>query len=229
MNCIVTAGPTYEKLDDVRRLTNFSTGKLGSELANFLAARGHGVTLLLGEQATFRCAYKTREVLPFTTTADLRDRLNALSRGPVDAVFHAAAVSDYTFGRIWMCSSGGEMTEIKSGKISTRDGTLLAELVPTSKIISELRQWYPKALLVGWKFEVDGRKDEVLEKAERQIAQYQTSACVANGAAYGDGFGIVSGAGQCQHVENSEALFVALEEMVRNRGPIKRKDAEKTA
>jgi phosphopantothenoylcysteine decarboxylase/phosphopantothenate--cysteine ligase len=41
MNCIVTAGPTYEPLDDVRRLTNFSTGRLGTELANFLAARVH--------------------------------------------------------------------------------------------------------------------------------------------------------------------------------------------
>ena len=36
MNCVVTAGPTYEPLDDVRRLTNFSTGKLGSQLGDFL-------------------------------------------------------------------------------------------------------------------------------------------------------------------------------------------------
>ena len=53
MNCIVTAGPTFEPLDDVRRLTNFSTGRLGTELANFLAARGHKVTLLIGESATY--------------------------------------------------------------------------------------------------------------------------------------------------------------------------------
>ena len=45
MNCIVTAGPTYEPLDEVRRLTNSSTGRLGSELANYLTARGHRVTL----------------------------------------------------------------------------------------------------------------------------------------------------------------------------------------
>jgi len=54
MRCLVTAGPTYEPLDAVRRLTNFSTGRLGSELAAFLAAHGHKVRLLLGEQATFR-------------------------------------------------------------------------------------------------------------------------------------------------------------------------------
>jgi phosphopantothenoylcysteine synthetase/decarboxylase len=40
MNCIVTAGPTYEPLDEVRRLTNFSTGRLGTELANFINELG---------------------------------------------------------------------------------------------------------------------------------------------------------------------------------------------
>ena len=54
MNCLVTAGPTYEALDEVRRLTNFSTGRLGSELASFLAGHGHHVTLLIGQQATWR-------------------------------------------------------------------------------------------------------------------------------------------------------------------------------
>ena len=44
MNCIVTAGPTFEKLDQVRRLTNFSTGRLGTELANYLTDQGHTVT-----------------------------------------------------------------------------------------------------------------------------------------------------------------------------------------
>ena len=43
MRCIVTAGPTYESLDEVRRLTNFSTGRLGAQLARFLGERGEFV------------------------------------------------------------------------------------------------------------------------------------------------------------------------------------------
>src|SRR5881396_3056907 len=101
MNCIVTAGPTYEPLDEVRRLTNFSTGRLGSELASFLSAQGHEATLLIGQQATFRGERHARHVQTFTTTADLRDRLRALGGEAVDAVFHAAAVSDFTFGKVW--------------------------------------------------------------------------------------------------------------------------------
>src|ERR1700692_235080 len=93
MNCVVTAGPTHESLDDVRRLTNFSTGRLGGELANFLTARGHGVTLLIGQQATYCGERRAQSVQTFTTTADLRERLRALSQGEIGAVFHAAAVS----------------------------------------------------------------------------------------------------------------------------------------
>jgi phosphopantothenoylcysteine decarboxylase/phosphopantothenate--cysteine ligase len=214
MNCIVTAGPTYESLDNVRRLTNFSTGRLGSELADFLVARGHQVTLLIGQQATYQGAHQAQKVEIFTTTADLSERLKTLSRQPVDAVFHAAAVSDFTFGKTWFRSASGEMTEVKSGKLSTRQGTLLAELVPTPKIIAQLRGWYPKARLVGWKFEVDGDRAGVIALAERQMADCRTDACVANGAAYGSGFGLVTGAGKCLHLADAKVLFPALEKFI---------------
>lgn len=219
MNCIVTAGPTYESLDEVRRLTNFSTGRLGSELVNFLSARGHQVTLLIGQQATYRGHRHAQRVETFTTTADLRDRLQALAAQSTDAVFHAAAVSDFTFGKIWNRSPQGEMTEIKSAKISTRQGTLFAELVPTPKIIAELRSWYPNALLVGWKFEVDGGRATVISAAERQITECRTNACVANGRAYGDGFGLVTVGGPCLHQTDAESLFKALEALTHRHFP----------
>ena len=79
MHCLVTAGPTYETMDNVRRLTNFSTGRLGTELANFLDARGHRVTLLLGEQATYGGERRVRKVETFTTTADLLAKFKAHS------------------------------------------------------------------------------------------------------------------------------------------------------
>lgn len=214
MNCLITAGPAYETMDNVRRLTNFSTGQLGTELANFLTARGHDVTLLIGEQATHPGERKARRVETFTTTASLRGKLQALSAQSADAVFHAAAVSDFTFGKIWLRSPSGELTEIKSGKISTRQGALLAELVPTPKIITELRGWFPNAKLIGWKFEVDGDQADVIQKAEDQLMDCSTDACVANGPAYGSGFGLVSGVGHCTHLKDSAALFAALAKFI---------------
>ncbi len=215
MRCIVTAGPTYEPLDKVRRLTNLSGGRLGSELANYLAARGHDVTLLIGQQATWRGEHHARLVEIFTTTADLRDRLHAKAAQGVDAIFHAAAVSDFRFGKILSRSPQGDLTEITSGKISTRQGTLLAELVPTPKIIAELRDWFPSSRLVGWKYEVDGDRAAVLRLAERQISECRTDACAANGPAYGPGFGLVKTRGQYHHLADMATLFQALDEIVR--------------
>jgi phosphopantothenoylcysteine synthetase/decarboxylase len=215
VNCIVTAGPTYEPVDDVRRLTNFSTGRLGTELANFLVARGHRVTLFIGAQATYCGECKAQRVETFTTTADLRKKLKSLSASSaksVDAIFHAAAVSDFAFGKILLRSSSGELTKIKSKKFSAREGTLLAELVPTPKIIAKLRGWFPKTKIVGWKFEAEGKRADAIRVAERQIKDYSTDACVANGPAYGNGFGLVTHGTQ-KHLATRE-LFEVLEKLV---------------
>jgi phosphopantothenate---cysteine ligase (CTP) len=215
MRCIVTAGPTYEPLDKVRRLTNFSTGRLGTELANFLVARGHDTTLLIGEQSSYRGERHAQHIETFTTTADLRDRLRAMAGPAVQAVFHAAAVGDFTFGKVWRWAPEGDLEEMKAGKISTRQGTLLAELTPTPKIIADLRQWFPHAWLVGWKYEVEGGRADVLRLAQRQITDCRTDACVANGAAYGEGFGLVRAGSEHQHVPDMAALFMSLEQLVR--------------
>ena len=216
MNCIVTAGPTYEPLDDVRRLTNFSTGRLGTELANFLTARGHQVTLFIGESATYAGDRKTQRIKVFSTTADLRMKLKSFAGKKVDAIFHAAAVSDFTFGQMFTRDAAGKLKVPKpSRKISTRGGNLFVELVPTPKIIAELRGWFPRTKIVGWKFETDGRRADALRAAKRQIADCSTDFCVANGPAYGRGFCMVSADGQ-KHFTGRPELFAALEKHALN-------------
>jgi phosphopantothenoylcysteine decarboxylase/phosphopantothenate--cysteine ligase len=210
MKCIVTAGPTYEPLDEVRRLTNFSTGRLGTELAGFLAQRGYDVTLLIGQQATYRDARKARQVQTFTTTADLAERMRALAEGGADAVFHAAAVSDFTFGKVWVRDAGGELREIQSGKLSTRDGTLLAELLPTPKLIARMREWFPTATVVGWKYEVEGDRESVIRAATKQINECSTDACIVNGPAWGIGFGLVRVGAETVALRDKERLFERL-------------------
>jgi phosphopantothenate---cysteine ligase (CTP) len=216
MNCIVTAGPTYEPLDDVRRLTNFSTGRLGTELANFLTARGHHVILLIGEMAVYSGERKVRRVEFFSTTSDLREKLKLLSSKKVDAIFHAAAVSDFTFGRIFAPDAANKLVEIKGArKISTREGKLLAELLPTPKVIAELRGWFPKTKIVGWKFEAEGKRADTIASARSQISDCSTDLCVVNGPAYGEGFGLVGKKGEPAHLANPPVLFDVLEKFTR--------------
>lgn len=214
MKCIVTAGPTFEPLDRVRRLTNFSTGRLGTELANFLTAQGHEVTLLIGESATYPGERKAAKVGVFSTTADLRAQMKALTRSKAGAVFHAAAVSDFGFGKLFQPGIGGKLRPFKSSeKISTRAGNLMVELVPTPKIIADLRGWFPQALLCGWKFEANGERPDALRAAERQMAECATDFCVANGPAYGKGFCLVGQATR-KHFARADALFVGLERLL---------------
>ena len=103
-----------------------------------------------------------------------------------------------------------------SKKISTRDGNLFVELVPTPKIISELRGWFPQTKIVGWKFEADGRRADALRAAEKQISDCVTDFCVANGPAYGKSFNLVSADGP-KHFADALKLFVALEKIARGR------------
>jgi len=213
MNFIVTAGPTIEKLDMVRRLTNFSTGRTGTEMANFLAGRGHQVTFLVGEQATWSGQRRAQKIIPFSTTADLQEKLKTLSKSSVDAVLHMAAVGDFMFGKIWKRDGEGRMQEVSSHKFSTRDGTLLAELVPTPKLITQLNEWFPKSQVVGWKYEVDGKREDAIVAAQMLIEETKISACVANGPGYGDGFGFVTPTGQ-RHFAANAGLFSALEDFV---------------
>jgi phosphopantothenoylcysteine decarboxylase/phosphopantothenate--cysteine ligase len=198
----------------VRRLTNFSTGTLGTGLADYLAGLGHEVELLTGYYSTCPPAAKAQRQQTFTTTADLRQRLAALASPKVGAVFHAAAVSDFTFGKIWERTAEGGLREIKSPKIPTRAEGLLAELQPTPKIIRELRGWFPKAFLVGWKYELERQNDPVVRGCllgAFQMKENQTDACVLNGRGFFDeGFGLLHKDLTWTRCMDKPALFAAL-------------------
>jgi phosphopantothenoylcysteine decarboxylase/phosphopantothenate--cysteine ligase len=219
MKCLITAGPTYENLDAVRRLTNFSTGRLGISLANYLVERGHQVVLLLGHYSTCRIPPLTRQVRTFTTNSDLYQQLAAWRSRRLHAIFHAAAVSDFTFGQVYRRDTGGGLTALKSAKVTTREGRLLVELIPTPKIIGNLRDWFPKAVIVGWKYEVDGDRHSVLVRAQDQLREFHTTACVANGPAYGKGFGLVRLHRPATHLRDHASLFQQLETIPVNTVP----------
>lgn len=219
MDCVITAGPTFEPLDAVRRLTNFSSGRLGTMLAAFLAARGHRVTLLRGEQSVYAVTCAEVTLQTFTTGEDLGAKLAALASESVDAVFHAAAVSDFRFGALWRRTAQGELQPVRAGKIPSRDGALLAELLPTPKLLPRLREWFSRALLVGWKYEVEGDRASALAAATRQLTECGTDACVANGPAYGEGFGLVRAGCAPMHLAESRALFEALAGLLEARRP----------
>jgi len=192
MHCLVTAGPTIEPIDEVRRLTNHSTGRLGCGFADALSHAGHHVTLLLSEVALHIPRSKKVRIIRFSTTQNLGEHLKAATRLKIKAIFHAAAVSDFF------------IKKPKKGKISSSKEITL-HLKPSPKLICNLRKCYPDAFLVGWKYEVSGNRKSAVDSAKQQINRCKTNLCVANGPAYGNGFGVVSD--EVIHCASDQSLF----------------------
>jgi len=91
-NVIVTAGGTIEKIDDVRFISNFSSGKMGEALALELYLAGANVTLLTSKNHNL---VKEINIIPFESVKDLKTKLDSLTKNN-DYLFMAAAVSDYS-------------------------------------------------------------------------------------------------------------------------------------
>jgi phosphopantothenoylcysteine decarboxylase/phosphopantothenate--cysteine ligase len=198
MTILVTIGPTQEPLDAMRILSNRSTGALGTRLAVAFAQSGHRVVALRGTGSTANpldLHHAGISIIPFTTTEELRQALKQTSKTEkIDAIFHAAAVSDFIF------------PDAGTGKMSTTLGSLTLTLEPTPKILPLLREWFPKAGIVGWKFEASGNKEEAFAAARAQITRCHTDGCILNGPSYGEGFGILGKDGSLEHLPDHEAL-----------------------
>ncbi|MGV3754574.1 MAG: phosphopantothenoylcysteine decarboxylase [Verrucomicrobiota bacterium] len=190
MRVVITCGPSYEPVDEVRRLTNFSTGELGVLLANRLTADGHEVFCLKGEAATYTGACTAKHLIPFSTNDDLVTKLQAISaQGHIGAVLHCAALCDFKVKRV-QTAAGEALTE---RKVSSRAGDLTIVLEPASKVISHLRPLFPQAQLIGWKYELDSTREDALSKGRKQIAENATDLCIVNGRAFGQSFEVIDG------------------------------------
>jgi phosphopantothenoylcysteine synthetase/decarboxylase len=203
MRIVITSGPSYEPIDQVRRLTNSSTGELGTLMAESFAEAGHSVVCFRAVASTFAAPLWPVEVIPFATNQDLVEGLARLpAREEVNVVLHAAALCDFKVGEI----VDEEGVVLSGSKISSRSGKLRLTLEPAPKVISALRRMFPASIIVGWKFELEGAPADVLAKGKRQIDECLTDACVLNGNAYGAGFGVISRAGELIHLPDKPAL-----------------------
>ena len=157
MRILITAGGTREPIDAVRYITNLSSGRLGRTMADEARRRWHATALLAPDGDR-----------PFRSTADLEEQLMRASKESWDAVLHAAAVSDY------------RPAEVVQGKISSDRDELVIRCVRTPKLIAHLRDWFPRAFLVGFKLTSGVAPEERARIAREQISKNRTDACVEN-------------------------------------------------
>ena len=198
MRIVITGGPASEPIDQVRFITNQSTGELAVKLAQKFSAAGHQVELFLGRGAISRLETAKR----FQTNEDLHRLLSEVAqRDHVQAVFHAAALSDFGVGQTLV---SGRISE--AAKISSDAESIELRLVPKPKLIRGLRDLFGSAYIVGWKFELEATSMEVVQEGVRQIELSRTNACVVNGSAFGPGFGFCTGRGLVRTLATKDAL-----------------------
>lgn len=208
MRVIVTCGPGCEPIDQVRFISNFSTGELGSHLASELQRHGFEVVCLRSRLATYPIE-ENLEMIPFSTNNELAEILEKLSvKENIRAVFHAAALCDYRVEKI----TAENERDFNLEKIPTSIGRLNLTLEPSLKVIAKLRAWFPQALLIGWKYEVSGTRKEADQKAQQQIEKYQLDASVANGPATKGYFDIIFRDGSHHEQPSKKALVCFLSE-----------------
>lgn len=90
---LVTAGPTYEKLDPVRFIGNYSSGKMGYSLADEFASRGADVTVVSGP-VSVKCQHPSVRIVGVESALEMYDAVMA-EFGEMDIAVMCAAVADY--------------------------------------------------------------------------------------------------------------------------------------
>ena len=93
MRVLITAGPTREKIDPVRFITNYSSGKMGYALAQAAAEKGHDVVLVSGT-VTLKCPESVKEFYSVESAAEMAEKAFELFPS-CDAAIMVAAVADY--------------------------------------------------------------------------------------------------------------------------------------
>jgi phosphopantothenoylcysteine decarboxylase/phosphopantothenate--cysteine ligase len=184
---LITAGPTREKIDPVRYLTNRSSGKMGYALAEGALRRGARVLLVSGPTAI-----TPPGAAELTRVESAEEMRSAVLRLLPDAtiVIKTAAVSDYR-------------PRVTAEQKIKRSGEVSLELEPTEDILTEVSRAKTSQLIVGFAAETEN----VLENARKKLATKSLDAIVVNDVSH-EGVGFDSDRNAVTIITHGEVIEV---------------------
>lgn len=201
LNVLITAGPTFEPIDPVRFIGNFSSGKMGYAIAEVFAEEGANVELVSGP-VHVHSDHPSITINKVQSAAEMFEAVKS-RYGHADILVMAAAVADYT------------PAQPAEKKIKKKDGNLEVELVPTQDILFYLGQSKKESqFLVGFALETH---DE-FSNAEKKLKNKNLDLIVLNSLQdEGAGFG---------HATNKVTMMDSTGDVVTGELKEKRKVAE---
>jgi len=184
---LITAGPTREKIDPVRYLTNRSSGRMGYALAEAASRRGARVLLVTGPTSLILPG--AAEVTRVESAEEMREAVLKLFPEATVAIM-TAAVSDY------------RADSVASQKLK-RSGAMTLQLQPTPDILLELSRQEKSKILIGFAAETEN----VLENARRKLVSKSLDAIVVNDVSR-EGVGFDSDRNAVTIITNTEVVEV---------------------
>tara|TARA_B100000927_G_scaffold129201_1_gene104071 strand:- start:45 stop:1157 length:1113 start_codon:yes stop_codon:yes gene_type:complete len=150
---IVTSGPTVEHIDDVKVISNSSSGKQGRAIAMELTARGYEVIYIHSKliepiSGIFNLSFDNSDKLQDCIVSEIKN---------TDSIFMTAAVADFTVNR-------------RNGKISRSDGKINLELIPNRDIIASVKSQFPNIKCIA--FSAQTNDDLNFEKLKSKNVDY---------------------------------------------------------
>ena len=141
---VISAGPTYENIDPVRFIGNYSSGKMGFELAKVASNLGAKVTLVAGPSHETVVGYPIERI----NVISARDMYNTMHNQfeNADVVIMSAAVADY------------RPKSVAEQKIKKNDEDMTIELIKNPDILKSLGEIKTKQLLVGFALETNNEE-----------------------------------------------------------------------
>ncbi|MBA5630104.1 bifunctional phosphopantothenoylcysteine decarboxylase/phosphopantothenate--cysteine ligase CoaBC [Moheibacter lacus] len=151
---LVSAGPTYEKLDPVRFIGNFSSGKMGIEIAKEAMEMGADVTLVCGPSSISTTNYNINRI-DVVSAMEMKDAMESQFEN-ADIVIMSAAVADY------------RPATMAEQKIKKNDENLTIELVKNPDILKGLGEKKTHQILVGFALETNNELEFAKGKLEKK-------------------------------------------------------------
>ena len=161
---IVTAGGTEEDIDDMRVITNRSSGKTGILIAEEFSRRGAEVILIRGRSE--KSAWARIKEIRVRTSGEMLSAIRRTIRN-CDIIVHAAAVGDF------------KVKKKTNGKLDSSSDMVL-ELTRNEKIIGKIKGMKKNIFLVGFKAECNLSQKELLKRAVDSMKSAECDLIVAN-------------------------------------------------
>lgn len=172
---LITAGGTEEPIDQVRAITNTSTGQTGRDLADVFSGLGYDVTLLKARSALGpKQSRPGVQVQEFRSFHDLKVKLEAeLQKQSFEVVIHAAAVSDYHVESVGDVQPGSSSI----GKFDSKQEEVTLKLRKNPKLLDSLRKWSknPNISTVAFKFTAGDGSEQAAQDRLARLAKIADS------------------------------------------------------